>query len=192
MADDAEKTGNRYQLSDTDVRLMTGGVDFAVVPGKDGFVPRHFKPNLIRVGAFCAVPMIPGVLLILSAVNYYNTIPTGDMPLRYLSVGICLSMASVSLIGALYLYGLCARRVIKVEPLYIVLSEGRSSVRAKWREVAVRPTRSRVIKTLILIVAGRRVLIDSLFFPDFKEIVTDVNERVQRARAAATDTTYVV
>jgi hypothetical protein len=179
------------------MRLMTGGVSFeqrqeAEEPSNARFKTRKFVASRPRILAFCLGPAVPGVLLVLSALSYYHSIPPGDQATRHLAVGLCSVVAGVLFGGATFLYMSYAQKNIGLEATRIVILDGESLLTSSWSEVVLEPVKGGWVKTFVFFVAGRRKSIDSVFFPDFGSIVAMMNERVASANRALTESTHVL
>lgn len=197
MADNRGEDG-RYKISDAQMRLHTGGFSFgekaddAARLGASRFTPRKFGVNKVRVMTLCLAPLVPCVLLFLSAWGYSKSIPDGDATTRMLIVGLCSIMGTLLLTGGVYIYITYGQRALELDAQRLIILEGEGMLTANWTEVVPESVRGSAVKTFAFYAAGRRKTVDSLFFPEFDQIVSAINERVDSVQAAMRETTHVL
>lgn len=194
MAETPGKKGeNSYRIESPDVKLLV-----AKKPAEKKQVTittldtRIVQVSFPRIIIFCVLPLIPAALLIKAATTYYKIIPAGDLTMRYLAVGICSAFAGALVAGSSYLFLKYSRKTITIETKRLMVRDSDSLLSVGWSEVTVEPVKGGVVKTCVMHLAGRSRWIDSVFFPDFDQAVSLINERAVAANAAMNDSTVVL
>jgi len=194
MGDDS-KTNNPYRFGDdkTDLlRQMKPTEKRAAASAPISLDTRTIHANRGRVLFLCILPLLPAVLLVISAMYYYRVIPPGDASLRYLAVGLCSFFSGGLVATSVFIYLSYALKSVIMETRRLVIRDSDSMLAADWHQIVVKPVQGSFVKICTLEMAGRTCWIDSVFFPEFPVAVKTIKERVDAANAAMNSSTVVL